>query len=144
MGLGQILGPLRTLAEMAEAARLPVDAAAEAAFKIIPGASILVSVEDGAPWVLLALTIVSTVIFFRKSRHFPKVFIGSWLALIAYHALDFGVAAIVLRDYLTPAQLFDSMMADKTNMKAVVSIFMLIPWVLYVLKSERVKNTFIK
>lgn len=80
-------------------------------------------------------SIVLAVLFFRKSRWFPKVYIALMLLNIANTLVDVWLASFVLPN---------EPMFDPDTMKTLTrSIFGLAIWGSYMLHSKRVKNTFV-
>ncbi|CAH2213498.1 DUF2569 domain-containing protein [Tepidibacter aestuarii] len=81
--------------------------------------------------VILSLTVL--VLFFKKSKHFPKVWITNFLVLILFLAID-----IVLCNQIP------SIPVDNLYTQLFKNIIPLAIWGTYLKKSKRVRNTFVK
>ena len=91
-------------------------------------------VRMGADGVLIALNIVAIVLFFMKSRWFPRVFIA-WLAL---GALTTIVVFVLTRQSADIAPEY----SYRFGAAMVGALFYSGIWIAYTVMSDRVKNTF--
>lgn len=101
-----------------------------------PGAALRapLRVRMGADGVLIALNIVAIVLFFMKSRWFPRVFIA-WLALGALAGIVVFLLARQIAD-ITPEYSY------RFGAAMVSALFYGGIWIAYTIMSDRVKNTF--
>ena len=100
-----------------------------------PGLGGLIQFEAIGNIVLLALSLYLAFLFFSKNRQFPKWFIGITLGTLGFIAID-TLSAPLLTDQLSysePAHFKDLV---QTAIGAAI-------WIPYMLKSRRVKNTFV-
>ncbi|PAB61334.1 DUF2569 domain-containing protein [Anaeromicrobium sediminis] len=84
---------------------------------------------------MIILSIFLLYLFIRKSKHFPK----SWIAFVSINALILTVDLVLCRKFVTNAP-----GAGDLFMTLARSLFALVVWGTYLMKSKRVKNTFIK
>ncbi len=93
--------------------------------------------EFGGNLIILGLHIALCVLFFMKKRLFPKLFIRTYIFMLAFAIID----AMILR-YLQSTITFD------INANSFVEIFQIfgvaVIWIPYMLKSVRVRNTFVQ
>ncbi len=83
----------------------------------------------------MAAYIVLAVLFFRKSRFFPKLFIVLAISNLSFIVLDAWLGSFVLKD---------EPMFDPDTLKEVIrGTIGIAIWVPYMLISKRVKNTFV-
>lgn len=100
-----------------------------------PGLGGLIQFEAIGNIVLLALSLFLAFLFFSKKKQFPKWFIGITLGTLGFIAID-TLSAPLLTDalsYSEPAHFKDLV---QTAIGAAI-------WIPYMLKSRRVKNTFV-
>ena len=140
VGLGVVVTPLRILAQLA-AVHLPLWGSDE--WKLLtapgsefyrPGVAPLVYGEVVVNLLLAAAAVYTAVLFFKKSRHFPRWFVILLLAS----------PAVVIGDALATAAVFPEEQAlDADTSKEVGrSVLALLIWIPYIAQSKRVKNTF--
>jgi hypothetical protein len=87
---------------------------------------------------LFALTVYTSILFFRRSRKFPKFLILEW---ILFPALPFIDAALVSA---TMDVSFASLLDAKDIGQSIALAFVGAIWIAYILRSKRVANTFVK
>lgn len=135
VALGQIFGPIRLLVSIAQyystldsniIGKLPVTFAGEAVINFF----------------VLVLSIYTTVLFFRKSKRFPRFFVYEILAAIFLVPLDAMWIAVAasMETGQSAEQLFQIEPSEIGQMIAAAIIGSV--WILYIFKSKRVANTF--
>lgn len=92
--------------------------------------------------ILLAASLYMTYLFFLKSRMFPNLYIIIQIAAIAFWVVEYVLIDSVayvdeMREYITE-MLQDEIKYIRTSIMSVII------WVSYMLKSKRVKATFIE
>jgi Protein of unknown function (DUF2569)/GYF domain 2 len=135
VALGQIFGPIRLLVSIAQyystldsniIGKLPVTFAGEAVINFF----------------VLVLSIYTAVLFFRKSKRFPRFFVYEILAAIFLVPLDAMWIAVAasMETGQSAEQLFQIEPSEigQTIAAAIIGSV----WILYIFKSKRVANTF--
>jgi hypothetical protein len=89
---------------------------------------------------LLAASIWLIRLFFTKRRIFPRYYILFLVAALVFSAMDFGVALHASRDLMSS---LDEAMPDQEG-QLIQTAGSAIVWALYMVKSKRVKVTFVK
>ena len=91
---------------------------------------------------MIALCVYSTVLLFRHSRHFPRVFIWQMIAVICLPLLDlFWVASMIALTMNEPVSKYLTLEA-KEGAQMMAGVIGAAIWRSYILKSRRVRNTF--
>ncbi|NLS01994.1 DUF2569 family protein [Rhizobium sp. P32RR-XVIII] len=130
--IGQTVAPIKTLAGVAETAK------AYDQYGSVPGAQVASYGEGALTFAYLALQVVTLIAMYRKSRLFPKLFLYQWLAIPVYLTLDALVVSLSLG--VSVDQLY-----GQAEIAAAVTPFVAAGlWVLYMFKSVRVRNTFVR
>ncbi|MEY9719277.1 hypothetical protein ABIA22_001767 [Sinorhizobium fredii] len=131
LAIGQVLAPLRTLAETANGME------AYGQFQSVPGGQVVAIGEPALNFAFLALQVVVLWFMLKKNKLFPKLFFYQWLAipflvildiLLVSAALGVGVNQLLTEDLVVP------------SIAAFIGTGL---WTLYVFKSVRVRNTFV-
>ena len=92
---------------------------------------------------LLILTpIALLVLFFEKRARFPKVYIGWSLVTLAFQLLDLPVAYYAFKEYFDNSG--EPFLDPETLHQLGKSLFSAVIWVPYMLRSRRVRNTFVR
>lgn len=86
---------------------------------------------------LIAAAILCLALFFNKRERFPRLYINFSIAFIIFTAVDFIAGTLIAYTNHTP--LTDA----KESMNIFISIAVSFAWILYLKKSERVKETFV-
>ncbi len=97
-----------------------------------PGRSVLMGVQILKDLIFLPLFIYLTILFFKKSAKFPKFFIGVRVVQFIFVGID----ALVI--YLITGKPKDGLVVSIILGLVINSLF-----IAYILKSVRVKNTFV-
>lgn len=101
----------------------------------IPGFSIIMSYEILGNLILIFASFYLLFLFFKKSKFFPSYFIYFRLFNVLYIVLD-----IILAKMIFPAEpMFDPSIARDLFQVILAAAI----WIPYMLRSQRVKNTFI-
>ncbi|TPK63876.1 MULTISPECIES: DUF2569 family protein [unclassified Mesorhizobium] len=130
LAIGQVLSPLRTLADLANSAEgyrqlLP-----------LPNGLLAVYSEVALNLAFLALQLVVLISMLRRSRRFPQLFLVQWIAIPVVFVLDTILISSTLG---VPVS---QILAGDALMTPILSFVFTGAWVAYVHKSVRVKNTF--
>jgi len=141
VGIGVVLTPLRVLAELLNT-YLPIFENGSYEILTTPGTeayhpfwSTLIWGELSFNTIILFAWLYLGYLYFFKKRLFPKVYI--WVAVIsfAFVLLDASLATVVV----TTAEIFN----PETIQEFVRAGFLVVVWVPYMLRSKRVKVTFV-
>jgi hypothetical protein len=140
MALGQVLGPLRMLVSLGEHFE-KLDKLDKNVLERFPAA---IWGETAIYVGLLIFMVYTAVLFFRHSRKFPKFFIWECVLVVLLPFIDsiwaaFSIAAYTNRDF-TEFMTVDPKNIGQSVGAAVVGGI----WVIYVVRSKRVANTFVK
>jgi hypothetical protein len=92
--------------------------------------------EAAAPALLLAASGYLTVLFFRKSRGFPRLYVAVAVGTLAYAWLDLFLGTFI------PAAREQIELVREVG-RALGGTLASLAWIAYVLSSKRVKNTFV-
>lgn len=84
--------------------------------------------------VMTLVTAYVAFLFFSKRREFPNWFIGTYLTFVAFHIIDTATALM----------LFPEENIAESSGRVAGHILAAAIWILYVVKSERVRLTFIE
>jgi Protein of unknown function (DUF2569) len=137
VALGQILGPIKFLVSIGQyystldsniIGKLPVTFAGEAVINFF----------------VLVLSIYTAVLFFRKSRQFPRFFVYEILAaifLVPLGAMWTAVAAS-METGQSARQLLQTALGPSEIGQTIAAAIIGSVWILYIFKSKRVANTF--
>lgn len=136
VGIGQIVGNLRFLTSMGEY----YGKMDERLFAKFPAVMWGEAAMNGAFFLLFLYT---TILFFQKSRNFPKFFILQFIAAFLLPIASLIWAAVMIASVTgKPTSEFLSM--DSKDGAQLVSILIgAVIWIPYIRKSRRVANTFI-
>jgi hypothetical protein len=130
LAIGQVLAPLRTLAEMGS----NLDGFRQ--LMVMPNGPFVAYGEVALSLGFVALQLVVLVAMLRRSPRFRPLFLCQWLALPIIFVLDTllvsGVLGISIGEVITPRSLASFL----------GSFFVTGLWVAYLYKSVRVRNTF--
>jgi hypothetical protein len=137
VALGQIFGPIRFLVSIGQyystldsniIGKLPVTFAGEAVINFF----------------VLALSIYTAVLFFRKSKQFPRFFVYQILAAIFLVPLDAMWIAVAasMETGQSAGQLLQNALGPSEIGQTIAAAIIGSVWVLYIFKSKRVANTF--
>ena len=141
VGIGLVFGSIGLLAHLNVYKEIFSDGTWEAltlqsSDAYTPLFGILMSLELIGNCVFLIAYICLTFFFFKKKRNFPKFYIIIILANLAFVLVDILFTKVVF-----PAeQMFDS----ETSRDVIGQIVSCAIWIPYMLKSVRVRNTFVK
>ncbi|WP_099192079.1 DUF2569 family protein [Tepidibacter mesophilus] len=92
--------------------------------------------ELAANIIMIILSLGVLLLFFKKSKHFPKAWISTFIFLIASHVID-----IILCKQIP---LIGEYELKNLYNQLLISIISLSIWAPYLIKSKRVKNTFVE
>ena len=138
VALGQIFGPIRFLVSIGQyystldsniIEKVPVTFAGEAVIYFF----------------VLVLFINTTVLFFRKSKQFPRFFVYETLAAIFLVPLDAmwtAVAGSMESGQASVGQLLQTVLGPSEIGQTIAAAIIGSVWILYIFKSKRVANTF--
>lgn len=137
IAFGQVIGTLRLLATLALHYSVPQN---QEFFRQYP-ATAYGELALNAFMVLLAIWTLS--LFFRESRYFPRFFVGEVVATIALPILNTVWVALTLsRQIGAPFSgffFFEPVEIAQLGLAVIAALI----WIPYVLRSRRVKNTFV-
>jgi hypothetical protein len=138
VAIGQVLGPIGTLVSIGNYYLHEVDTPM---FDILP---LIVYGTIALSAAYLAYSVFTTIMFFRHSRLFPRLYILQWILMAAMPLVDVAWVAITASVY-TGESLTDFLTIDVEHVGQVVAALILGPiWIAYMLRSRRVANTFVK
>jgi hypothetical protein len=137
VALGQIFGPIKFLGSIGQnystldsniIRTLPVTFAGEAVINFF----------------VLVLSIYTAVLFFRKSKQFPRFFVYQILAAIFLVPLDamWTVVAASMETGQSAGQLLQTALGPSEIGQTIAAAIIGSVWILYIFKSKRVANTF--
>lgn len=86
--------------------------------------------------IMIILTSGVLFLFFKKSKHFPKAWISSFIFLLITHVID-----LILCNQIPLMDKYDLKNLYNNLFRTIVSLAI---WFPYLIKSKRVKNTFVK
>lgn len=139
VALGQILGPLRLLASIGQYYSTLDWKLAERFSAAFVGEAFL-SVA------YFAVIIVTSVLFFRRSRAFPRFFVYEVIATIVY--LPLGTVWVAMTISAASGQSFNDLFASafdpKETGRTIAAGIVGCLWIWYLYKSKRVAKTFIR
>jgi hypothetical protein len=137
IAIGQVLGPLRMLVVIGEYFE-KLEPSVTQKFPVAIWGETIINVG------LLIFSILTALLFFRRSRKFPTYFIWQWFLTIALPFIDAAWAAISFAAYTgqSPSE-FATLSPEEVGRSIATAIIGAI-WIAYVLRSKRVVNTFIK
>ena len=84
---------------------------------------------------VIVASLALLVLFFRRSRHFPKLFVAFALINLVFVILDAWLGSLVITD----EPMFDPVTARELGR----SLIAVLVWVPYMFRSRRVRNTFV-
>ncbi len=85
--------------------------------------------------IIFLISVVMLFVFFTKKAVFPKVFIFLHLFHFSFYCLDLIVASYIMPN--------DKIVGDEEIKAIIQKLAMVLIWVPYMIKSVRVKNTFV-
>ncbi|MBX5164835.1 DUF2569 family protein [Rhizobium sp. NZLR4b] len=129
--IGQTLSPLYSLSTLGNNLKIRDQ------FAALPNGLTAYYGENILTAAMLALQVITIFALYTKSHLFPRLFLIQWLALIAYIVLDAELVSAVLN--VPPGSLFEGDVSKTLGPIVAGGI-----WSLYMFKSERVKNTFVR
>lgn len=130
--IGQTLAPLQTLVTIANNMKLYDQIMA------VPGGAVAFYGENALTLAFLILQIIAIIAMYSKNRLFPKLFLYQWLAILVYGVLD---ALLVSAALGVPV----NGLYGAKEISSIVGPFLGTGlWVLYMYKSVRVRNTFVR
>lgn len=136
VAFGQVFGPLLLLVRLASILR---DQIALKSFQQFPLAAYG---EVALHVILIVLAIVTAILFFLRSRYFPRFFICALIATVVTPLLATVWIAVTLSAQLDePFRDFLVLEPEEVVQLATVVVIAAI-WVPYTVRSQRVKNTF--
>ena len=136
VAVGQVVGPLRMLVGLGQTL---ADPDTRQAFDRIPWAAYG---EFALNLALTLLAIATAILFFRKSRYFPRFFICELVAAFVVPALALVWVALMLSARLgQPVGEFLALEPQEIA-QLVLTVITALIWIPYTLKSKRVRNTF--
>ncbi|NEK19866.1 DUF2569 domain-containing protein [Rhizobium leguminosarum] len=130
--IGQTLSPIYSLSTLGNNLKIRDQ------FAALPNGMVAYYGENILTLAMLTLQVVTIFALYSKSHLFPRLFLIQWLALIAYIVLDTGLVSAVLN--IPPGALFKDGEMGRTLGPIVAGGI----WSLYMFKSERVRNTFVR
>jgi Protein of unknown function (DUF2569)/GYF domain 2 len=137
VALGQIFGPIKFLVSIGQyystldsniIGKLPVTFAGEAVINFS----------------VLVLFIYTAILFFRKSKQFPRFFVYEMLATIFLLPLEAMWVAVAgsMETGQSAEQLLQNALGPPEIVQTIAAAIAGSVWILYILKSKRVANTF--
>jgi hypothetical protein len=136
VAVGQVIGPLGLLVTLGQTF---FDPDALKGFEQFPLASYG---ELAFHLALMLLAIPTAVMFFRKSRYFPRVFICQLVAAFVIPALSVVWTALTLSAQLGGSVGEFLVLEPQEKTQFMLTIVAALIWIPYTLKSRRVRNTF--
>jgi len=142
VGIGIVFAPLRLTVSISEAFKPLFESGTweklttVGSDSYIPNFQVLVVAEGIYNACLMIALIYLIYLFITKSKNFPKLFIAIGVVSVIGLIVDSYLVTLVIAS----AELFDAETA-KELAKTIVGYGV---WIPYMLKSERVKNTFVK
>src|SRR5205085_2313653 len=92
----------------------------------------------------LAFMICTAVLFFRHSRHFPRLFIVEWILVATLPLIDMLWAAGTVSFY-SGQSFTDFLSLETQDIGQIIAAVIIGPiWIAYILRSRRVAKTFVK
>jgi hypothetical protein len=136
VAFGQVVGPLRLLVALGQTY---FDPDAQKGFEQFPLATYG---ELASLLTLMLFSIPTAVLFFRKSRYFPRFFICELVAAFVVPALSVVWSALTLSAQLGGSVGEFLMLEPQEIAQFVWAVVGALIWIPYTLKSKRVRNTF--
>ena len=91
-----------------------------------------------------AFSVFVAIMFFRHSWLFPRLYILQWILIAALPLIDAGWVAVTASAY-SGESLSEYLTMDPKDIGQVIGAVIIGPiWIAYILRSRRVKNTFVK
>jgi len=110
----------------------------------IPGYVPLLKFELVASLAFLVAILFAAILFFHESRSFPRFYISLLIARAIFMALDHTLFAHVVAHASDQVRQSLTGTVQANGSRDLLSAAAALLWILYVLKSERVKATFVK
>ena len=107
-----------------------------------PGGLFVAHIEAMIPFVAVGVAIALCILFFGTDRRFVGAYIAAWLFYPVFWLLDLGVVSYILGLDLLP--LASDSLDDKDSIEMFGSFAGCLIWVLYLINSRRVANTFVE
>ncbi len=126
--IGQTLAPFYSIGTLVNNAKMYDQ------FLAVPNGLTAFYGENALTVGLLALQLVTVVAMYTKHSLFPKLFLYQWLGTMAFAVADTVLVSAAL----------NVSAAELVNPKGVAPFIATGIWVIYMLKSVRVKNTFVR
>ena len=115
----------------------------ESSVVYIPGYSSLMRLALIGQALLSLFALYTLSLFFLKSRVFPKAFIALLIGTLVFGALDYGAVVLIEEGSEGMQEVLGPVLSESAVALGNTSIASLI-WGLYIVKSKRVKATFVQ
>jgi hypothetical protein len=132
LAIGQLLAPLRTLAGTMKS----MDTYAQ--LNSVAGGHLVANGEMALNLASMGLQVAVVWLMFKKSRLFPRLFFYQWLSIPVVLVVDILLVSVVLKIGINEL-LTDTVVAPSLGAFLGTGL-----WMLYLSKSVRVRNTFIR
>jgi hypothetical protein len=136
VAIGQVLGPARTALDLGRYFVSDLDAELFQRFPVTFYGEIALNVA------FTAFVICTAILFFGRSRKFPRFFIMEWILLAALPLIDAVWVAFTLSAYSAGSFADNFTIEPREGAQVVAAILFGSIWTAYVLRSRRVANTF--
>jgi len=138
VAIGQVLGPIRVLLSLGNYYVNELDSSLFETFPATVYGEVVLNVA------FFAFSVFVAIMFFRHSWLFPRLYILQWILIAALPLIDAGWVAVTASAY-SGESLSEYLTMDPKDIGQVIGAVIIGPiWIAYILRSRRVKNTFVK